>query len=92
MTRRSVELTTVVDVGSLRVLTQKVTITLEVCHAREIIEERCAKFEKSEMVNIDRAARSRQKSSPWRFSSRAAISLWIERVRDETARSTSVCT
>jgi len=45
-----------VDVASRRVLTHKVAITLEACHAREIIEEAFAKFGKPEIVNTDQGS------------------------------------
>jgi putative transposase len=37
-------ITAVVDVASRRILTHKVAVTLEACHAREIIEEAFARF------------------------------------------------
>ena len=46
-----VYLTAVVDVASRRVLTHKVAITLETCHAREIIEEAFARYGRPEIVN-----------------------------------------
>ena len=49
-------LTAVVDVASRRVLTHKVAVTLEACHAREIIEEAFAKFGKPEIVNTDQGS------------------------------------
>ena len=53
MARGFVYLTAVVDVASRRVLTHKVTITLEACHAVEIIEEAFARFGPPEIVNTD---------------------------------------
>jgi putative transposase len=53
MAKGFVYLTAVVDVASRRVLTHKVAITLEACHAREIIEEAFAKLGKPEIVNTD---------------------------------------
>ena len=46
-----VYLTAVVDVASRRVLTHKVAITLETCHARKIIEEAFARYGRPEIVN-----------------------------------------
>ena len=45
-----------VDVASRRLLTHKVPVTLEACHAREIIEEAFAKFGKPEIVNTDQGS------------------------------------
>lgn len=56
MAKGFVYLTAVVDVASRRVLTHKVAITLEACHAREIIEEAFAKFGKPEIVNTDQGS------------------------------------
>ena len=44
MVRGFVYLSAVVDVACRRVLAHKVAITLEACHAREIIEEENALF------------------------------------------------
>ena len=43
MARGFVSLTAVVDVASRRVLAHKVAITLEACHAREVIEQAFAR-------------------------------------------------
>ena len=56
MAKGFVYLTAVVDVASRRVLTHKVAVTLEACHAREIIEEAFAKFGKPEIVNTDQGS------------------------------------
>ncbi len=56
MAKGFVYLTAVVDVASRRVLTHKVAITLEACHAREIIEEAFARFGKPEIVNTDQGS------------------------------------
>ena len=56
MTRGFVYLTAVVDVASRRVLTHKVAITLEACHAVEIIEEAFARFGLPEIVNTDQGS------------------------------------
>lgn len=53
MAKGFVYLTAVVDVASRRVLARKVALTLESCHAREIIEEAFARFGKPEIVNTD---------------------------------------
>ena len=53
MARGFVYLTAVVDVASRRVLAHKVAITLEACHARQIIEETFARYGTSEIVNTD---------------------------------------
>ena len=56
MARGFVYLTAVVDVASRRVLTHKVAITLEACHAREIIEEALARHGTPEIVNTDQGS------------------------------------
>ena len=56
MARGFVYLTAVVDVASRRVLTHKVAITLEACHAVEIIEEAFARFGLPEIVNTDQGS------------------------------------
>ena len=56
MAKGFVYLTAVVDVASRRVLTHKVAITLEACHAVEIIEEAFARFGLPEIVNTDQGS------------------------------------
>ena len=56
MAKGFVYLTAVVDVASRRVLTHKVAITLEACHAREIIEEAFTKYGVPEIVNTDQGS------------------------------------
>ena len=51
-----VYLTAVVDVASRRVLAHKVAITLEACHAREVIEQAFARWGAPEIVNTDQGA------------------------------------
>ena len=53
MARGFVYLTAVVDVASRRVLAHKVAITLEACHAKEIIEQAFARYGTPEIVNTD---------------------------------------
>ena len=56
MAKGFVYLTAVVDVASRRVLTHKVAVTLEACHAREIIEEAFARYGVPEIVNTDQGS------------------------------------
>ena len=56
MAKGFVYLTAVVDVASRRVLTHKVAVTLEACHAREIIEEAFARYGMPEIVNTDQGS------------------------------------
>jgi putative transposase len=56
MARAFVYLTAVVDVTSRRVLAHKVAITLEACHAREVIEQAFARFGIPEIVNTDQGS------------------------------------
>jgi len=53
MARGFVYLTAVVDVASRRVLAHKVAITLEACHAREVIEQAFARWGTPDIVNTD---------------------------------------
>jgi putative transposase len=56
MSKGFVYLTAVVDVASHRVLTHKVPVTLEACHAREIIEQAFAKYGLPDIVNTDQGS------------------------------------
>lgn len=56
MARGFVYLTAVVNMASRRVLTHKVAITLEACHAREIMEEAFARYGTSETFNTDQGS------------------------------------
>ena len=56
MARGFVYFTAVVDVASRRVLAHKVAITLEACHAREIIEQAFTRHGTPEIVNTDQGS------------------------------------
>ena len=56
MARGFVYLTAVVDVASRMVLAHKVAITLEACHAREIIEQAFAGYGLPQIVNTDQGS------------------------------------
>ena len=56
MARGFVYLTAVVDVASRRVLAHKVAITLEACHARDVIEQAFARWGTPEIVNTDQGS------------------------------------
>jgi putative transposase len=56
MAKGFVYLTAVVDVASRRMLTHKVAITLETCHAVEIIEEAFARIGLPGIVNTDQGS------------------------------------
>ena len=56
MARGFVYLTAVVDVASRRVLAHKVAITLEACHAGEVIEAAFARYGRPEIVNTDQGS------------------------------------
>ena len=56
MGRGFVYLTAVVDVLSRKVLAHKVAITLEACHAREVIEQAFARYGTPEIVNTDQGS------------------------------------
>ena len=56
MARGFVYLTAVVDVASRLVLAHKVAITLEACHAKEIVEQAFARFGLPGTVNTDQGS------------------------------------
>ena len=56
MARGFVYLTAVVDVASRMVLAHKVAITLEACHAKEIIDQAFARYGLPEIVNTDQGS------------------------------------
>ena len=56
MARGFVYLTAVVDVASRRVLAHKVAITLEACHAKEVIEQAFTRWGTPEIVNTDQGS------------------------------------
>ena len=56
MARGFVYLTAVVDVASRRVLAHRVAITLEACHAAEVIAQALAKHGAPEIVNTDQGS------------------------------------
>src|SRR5450756_425847 len=56
MARGFVYLTAVVDVASRLVLAHKVAITLEACHAKEIIEQAFARYGVPAIVNTDQGS------------------------------------
>ena len=72
MARGFVYLTAVVDVASRRVLAHKVAITLEACHAREVIERPLPAGARPRSSTPTRAASSPPPSSPTRCWPRAA--------------------
>ena len=51
-----VYLTAVVDVASRKVLAHRVAITLEACHAREVIEQALTRYGAPEIVNTDQGS------------------------------------
>src|SRR3954471_24250010 len=56
MARGFVYLTAVLDVASRRVLAHKVAITLEACHAREVIEQAFTRYGVPGIVNTDQGS------------------------------------
>jgi putative transposase len=56
MARGFVYLTAVVDVASRKVLAHKVAITLEACHAKEVIEQAFLRHGTPEIVNTDQGS------------------------------------
>ena len=56
MARGFVYLTAVVDVASRQVLAHKVAITLEACHATQVLEQAFARYGTPEIVNTDQGS------------------------------------
>ena len=56
MARGFVYLTALVDVASRRVLAHKVAITLEACHAKEVIEQAFLRYGTPDIVNTDQGS------------------------------------
>ena len=56
MARGFVYLTAVVDVASRKVLAHRVAITLEACHAREVIEQALTRYGTPQIVNTDQGS------------------------------------
>lgn len=56
MARGFVYLTAVVDVASRKVLAHKLAITLEACHAREVIEQAFTRYGTPDIVNTDQGS------------------------------------
>jgi putative transposase len=56
MARGFVYLTAVVDVASRKVLAHKVAITLEACHAREVVEQAFVRYGTPDIVNTDQGS------------------------------------
>jgi len=56
MARGFVYLTAVVDVASRKVLAHKVAVTLEACHAREVLEQAVARYGCPDIVNTDQGS------------------------------------
>ena len=56
MARGFVDLTAVMDVFSRRVLAHKVVITLQACHAKEVMEQAFARWGGPEIVNTDQGS------------------------------------
>ena len=73
MARGFVYLTAVVDVASRKVLAHKVAITLEACHAREILEQAFARHGVPEIVNTDQPVHRRGVHSCRAVSRRAPV-------------------
>jgi len=67
MARGFVYLTAVVDVASRRVLAHKVAITLEACHAREVIEQAFARWGTPDIVNTDQGSQGEFNPSSQHF-------------------------
>lgn len=56
MAQGFVYLTAVIDVASRRVLSHKVAISLEACHAAQIVKEAISRYGKPEIINTDQGS------------------------------------
>ena len=90
MARGFVYLTAVVDVASRMVLAHKVAITLESCHAREVIEQAFARHGVPEIVNTDQGSSPPRSSRP-PSSIGAANCRWMDAGPGATMCSLSAC-
>src|ERR1035441_5437182 len=91
MARGFVYLTAVVDVASRLVLAHKVAITLEACHAKEIIEQAFARYGVPVIVNTDQGSQFTPRSSPRPCSTAAASSPWTGAAHGGTMDSSNAC-
>ena len=64
MAKGFVYLAAVVDVANRKVLTHKVAVTLEACHAKETLQEAFAKFGTPEIVNTDQGSQGHRVDLP----------------------------
>ncbi len=93
MAKGFVYLTAVVDVSSRRVLAHKVAITLEACHAREIIDEAFARHGMPQIVNVDQGSQFTAND----FTLTRCIGAWVQtehgwaRMRGGTTSLSSAC-
>ena len=58
MIKRLVQLTAVVDWATRKVLAAKVAITLEACHAADVLNEAFAHYGTPEIINTDQGNRN----------------------------------
>jgi transposase InsO family protein len=91
MARGFVYLTAVVDVASRMVLAHKVAITMEACHAKEIIEQAFARFGVPEIVNTDQGSQFTAEEFTRPCSTAAASSPWTGAAHGGTMSSSNVC-
>ena len=91
MARGFVYLTAVVDVASRRVLAHKVAITLEACHAREVIDAAFARYGTPETSIPIRAVSSPPRRLPRRCWRKAPSCRWTGVARGVTTCSSSAC-
>ena len=60
---RPVYLTAVIDVASRKVLAHKIAVTMEACHAVEVLEQAFARYGTPEIANTDQGRQLRLKGS-----------------------------
>ena len=91
MARGFVYLTAVVDVASRQVLAHKLAITLEACHAREVIDEAFARYGTPEIVNTDQGSQFTAEEFTEGCWPRAASCPWTGAVPGVTTCSWNGC-
>lgn len=91
MARGFVYLTAAVDVASRRVLAHKVAITLEACHACEVIEQAFARFGVPEIVNTDQGSQFTAEDFTRAVLARGCRLSMDARVPGATTSSSSAC-
>jgi putative transposase len=91
MAKGFVYLTAIVDWASWRVLAAKVAITLEACHAVDVLQEAFSRHGRPEIVNTDQGSQFTPMNSCRRSRSRGANPAWMGAEPGEIMCSLSAC-